>query len=225
MRAGMIGHKPTGLLVLLLFMLYAGLAAAQPARTMLVMGDSLSAAYGLSPEQGWVALMAKRLEEQKPGWRVVNASVSGETTGGGGARFAHALQEHTPAIVILELGANDALRGLPLDQARANLQTMIDAARASGAKVLLVGIEIPPNYGPDYTAALRAMYSSLAVSNAIAFLPFLLEPVAGDLGNFQPDGLHPVAAAQPAVHDHVWQALAPLLGPDPDEGSRHFSGE
>ncbi len=211
MRAETIGHKVAALFVMLCFMLCAGVATAQSTRSILVMGDSLSAAYGLPMEQGWVALIGARLALEHPAWRVVNASVSGETTGGGAARFPRALEEHAPAIVILELGANDALRGLPLEQAQANLQAMIEAARATHAKVLLIGIEIPPNYGPDYTAALQSMYRQLARDNDIAFLPFLLEPIAADLANFQADGLHPVAAAQPAVRDHVWQALAPLL--------------
>ena len=186
-------------------------ATAQAPRTVLVMGDSLSAAYGLSPEQGWVALLAKRLEEQKPGWRVVNASVSGETTGGGVARFPRALEEHAPDIVILELGANDALRGLPLEPAQANLQRMIDAAKAANAKVLLTGIEIPPNYGPDYADAFRTMFATLASDNGTAFLPFLLEPIAADLSQFQADTIHPTADAQPKVLDHVWPVLGTLL--------------
>lgn len=196
--------------VVMLAWLWPALVLAAP-RTVLVMGDSLSAAYGLPVEQGWVALLARKLVDEERPWRVVNASVSGETTGGAAARFPAALTEHAPAIVLLELGANDALRGLPLAQARTNLQAMIDQAHATGAKVLLIGIEIPPNYGPDYTAALREMYAALAADNAIALLPFLLEPIAADLGNFQPDGLHPVATAQPAVRDHVWRALVPLL--------------
>ena len=196
--------------LLMLAWLWPALVLAAP-RTVLVMGDSLSAAYGLPVEQGWVALLARKLVDEERPWRVVNASVSGETTGGAAARFPAALTGHAPAIVLLELGANDALRGLPLAQARTNLQTMIDQSRAAGAKVLLIGIEIPPNYGPDYTAALREMYAALAADNAIALLPFLLEPIAADLANFQPDGLHPVAAAQPAVRDHVWRALVPLL--------------
>ena len=196
--------------LLMLAWLWPALVLAAP-RTALVMGDSLSAAYGLPVEQGWVALLARKLVDEERPWRVVNASISGETTGGAAARFPAALAEHAPAIVLLELGANDALRGLPLAQAQANLQTMIDQAHAAGAKVLLIGIEIPPNYGPDYTAALREMYAALAADNDIALLPFLLEPIAADLANFQPDGLHPVAAAQPAVRDHVWRALVPLL--------------
>lgn len=212
MRAVFTANKGRLAWIGLLGWLWFGLAlAATPTRTVLVMGDSLSAAYGLPVEQGWVALLGERLAQQSPPWRVINASVSGETTGGGAARFAAALDEHKPAVVVLELGANDALRGLPLEQAQTHLQTMIDQARAGGAKVLLVGIEIPPNYGPDYTAALQAMYRKLAADKALAFLPFLLEPIAADLANFQPDGLHPIAAAQPAVRDHVWTALAPLL--------------
>lgn len=185
--------------------------AAEPSRTVLVMGDSLAAAYGLSPEQGWVALLGKRMAESHPDWRVVNASVSGETTGGGAVRFPRALEEHAPDVVILELGANDALRGLPLAPAQANLQRMIDAAKTARAKVLLVGIEIPPNYGPDYADAFRAMFTTLAKENDIAFLPFLLEPIATDLSNFLPDTIHPTAQAQPKVLDHVWPALVPLL--------------
>jgi acyl-CoA thioesterase-1 len=180
-------------------------------RTVLVFGDSLSAAYNLRVEQGWVALLARRLETGKPGWRVVNASVSGETTAGGKARIARALAEHAPSVVVLELGANDALRGLDLNQAQANLQAMIDASQAANAKVLLVGVEMPPNYGPDYADAFRAMFVTLAESNGIALLPFLLEPIATDLSWFQPDTIHPTAAAQPKVMEHVWPALLPLL--------------
>lgn len=198
-------------LVMLGFIASVQASATEPTRTLLVMGDSLSAAYGLSPEQGWVALLGKRLAESHPDWRVVNASVSGETTGGGAARFPRALDEHAPDVVILELGANDALRGLPLGPAQANLQRMIDAAKAADAKVLLVGIEIPPNYGPEYADAFRAMFATLADSNDTAFLPFLLEPIAADLSNFLPDTIHPTAAAQPKVLDHVWPALVPLL--------------
>lgn len=211
MRAIASRYKAWLAIAALWLLLCATLAVAAPVRTVLVMGDSLAAAYGLSAEQGWVALLGRKLESNGLNWRVVNASVSGETTGGGAGRFAHALQTHQPAVVILELGANDALRGLPLAQAKANLQRMIDMAETAGAKVLLVGIEIPPNYGPDYTAALRAMYRALVADNELAFLPFLLEPIADDLANFQADGLHPVAEAQPKVLDHVWTALEPLL--------------
>ncbi|MEZ5543967.1 MAG: arylesterase [Lysobacteraceae bacterium] len=195
-----------------LLVLFTSHTPAQVApRTVLVFGDSLSAAYNLSVEQGWVALLGKKLEAEKPGWRVVNASVSGETTAGGKARIARAIAEHSPAVVVLELGANDALRGLPLDQAQANLQAIIDAARAANARVLLVGVEMPPNYGPDYADAFRAMFAALAKQNETALLPFLLEPIATDLSWFQPDTIHPTAAAQPKVMEHVWPALESLL--------------
>jgi len=204
------GRKAWLTLALLLLSALA-LAHAAPPRTVLVMGDSLSAAYGLRVDQGWVALMGQRLAQTHPGWRVVNASVSGETTGGGRNRLPRALEEHAPAVVILELGANDALRGLPPEQAHANLDAMIQAAADAGARVLLVGTEVPPNYGPDYAAAFRTLYAQLAAARGTAFLPFLLEPIATDLGQFQADGLHPTAQAQPRVLDHLWPALEPLL--------------
>jgi acyl-CoA thioesterase-1 len=180
-------------------------------RRLLVMGDSLSAAYGLAAEQGWVHLLGERLAQSHPAWRVVNASVSGETTAGGAARIDAALERHDPHLVVIELGANDALRGLPIEQADANLSRMIEAAKASGAEVLLIGIRIPPNYGPDYAEALRAMYERLAQRHDSALLPFLLEPIALEREAFLPDNLHPTAAAQPRVLDHVWTAIEPLL--------------
>lgn len=191
----------------------AGMSAAQAAgRTLLVMGDSLSAGYGLaSPEQGWVARLDARLKARDPDWRVVNASVSGETTGGGAARLPRALKEHAPSVVIVELGANDALRGLPLTQAETHLRAMVEAARASGARVLLVGMEIPPNYGPDYADAFRTMFATVARDTSVALLPFLLAPIATDLSQFQADGVHPTAQAQPVLLDHLWPALEPLL--------------
>jgi acyl-CoA thioesterase I len=180
-------------------------------RTLLVMGDSLSAAYGLAAEQGWVHLLAGQLARERPEWRVVNASISGETTAGGAARIDAALKQHAPSVVLIQLGANDALRGLPLDLAQANLARMITAAKRQGAQVLLVGIRIPPNYGPDYAEALRSMYVDLAKQHDVALLPFLLEPIAAERGAFQPDNLHPTAAAQPRLLAHVWAALQPLL--------------
>ncbi|WP_425605466.1 arylesterase [Pseudoxanthomonas putridarboris] len=186
-------------------------APAQATRTILVMGDSLSAAYGLSPAQGWVALTADRIGSSKPGWRVVNASVSGETTAGGAARIAAELQRHRPAVVVIELGANDGLRGLPLAQTRANLEKMIQAAQANKAKVLLIGMRMPPNYGPEYTQGFEQNYTALASQYKTALLPFLLEPIALDRDAYQADNLHPVASAQPRLRDHVWKALEPLL--------------
>ena len=180
-------------------------------RTVLVMGDSLSAAYGLSATQGWVALTAERIEKEKPGWRVVNASISGETTAGGAARIVDAVVRHRPSVVVIELGANDALRGLPLRETRRNLARMIGAAQGIGAEVLLVGMRIPPNYGPDYTREFERGYRQLSERFDAALLPFLLQPIAADRGNFQADNMHPVAAAQPKLRDHVWPALLPLM--------------
>jgi acyl-CoA thioesterase-1 len=188
----------------------AGAAAAGP-RVLLVMGDSLSAAYGIAAADGWVALLARRLEERTPGWTVVNASISGETTAGGASRIDGELATHRPALVLIELGANDALRGLPAEAARANLSRMISAAKAAGARVLLVGTEIPPNYGPEYAAQFRALYQGLAEEHDVPLLPFLLEPIAREREAFQDDNLHPVAAVQPRLLDHVWGALEPLL--------------
>lgn len=205
----------------LLLGLSLGAAVAQPAaraatapaaaRTVLVMGDSLSAAYGLSAAQGWVALTADRIGKTRPGWRVVNASVSGETTAGGAARIDGELKRSKPAVVVIELGANDGLRGLPLAQSRANLDRMIRASKATGAKVLLIGMRMPPNLGREYTKGFEDNFSALAKQHGIAFLPFLLEPIALDRSAFQSDNLHPVASAQPKLRDHVWTQLSPLL--------------
>ena len=185
----------------------------QPAtpQTVLVMGDSLSAAHGLTAEHGWVALTADRIAQQKPDWRVVNASISGETTSGGSARIVNEVLRVKPAVVVIELGANDALRGLPLREMRHNLARMIGASQYVGAKVLLVGMRIPPNYGPDYANGFEQVYRDLAKQFDTALLPFLLAPIATDRNAFQGDNLHPVAAAQPALRDHVWTKLAPLL--------------
>ncbi|HZF99075.1 MAG TPA: arylesterase [Pseudoxanthomonas sp.] len=186
-------------------------AAAPATRSVLVMGDSLSAAYGLATSQGWVALMAERIKDRHARWKVVNASISGETTAGGASRIASELKRHAPSIVVIELGANDGLRGLPLAQTRANLERMIKTSKAAGAKVLLIGMRIPPNYGREYTQGFERNFSDLAKQHAVAFLPFLLEPVALERASFQPDNLHPTAAVQPAIRDHVWSALAPML--------------
>ena len=189
----------------------AASAPAKGARTVLVMGDSLSAAYGLAPAQGWVSLTGERIGKTKPGWRIVNASISGETTAGGAARIAAELQRHRPAVVVVALGANDGLRGLPLAQTRANLEKMIRAAQAAKAKVLLVGMRMPPNYGPEYTRGFEQNYRALAGQYKTALLPFLLEPIALDRNAYQADNLHPVASVQPKLRDHVWKALEPLL--------------
>ena len=186
-------------------------ATAAPQRAVLVMGDSLSAAYGLSAAQGWVSLTAQKIAKEKPGWRVVNASISGETSAGGAARIGAELKRQKPSVVVIELGANDGLRGLPLSQTRANLARMIAAAKAANAKVLLIGMRLPPNYGPDYTRQFEQLFRDLSRQQKTAYLPFLLQPIAMDDSAFQADRLHPVASAQPKLRDHVWPALAPLL--------------
>jgi acyl-CoA thioesterase-1 len=185
--------------------------AASGERTLLVFGDSLSAAYGLRADQGWVAQLQKRLGTQGYGYRVVNASVSGETTSGGRSRLQRALALHKPALVILELGANDGLRGLPVKDAEANLAAMINAIRTAKSRLLLVGIMMPPNYGAQYATGFAAMYKRLATRHKTALVPFLLEGIALDSRLMQPDGLHPNALGQPRVLENVWPALKPLL--------------
>jgi acyl-CoA thioesterase-1 len=180
---------------------------------LLVYGDSLSAAYGLRADQGWVAQLQKRLEQQGYGYRVVNASVSGETTAGGRARLARALDAHQPQLVILQLGANDGLRGLPVKDARANLATMIQEIQKRQAKVLLAGIVMPPNYGPRYADSFAAMYPDLAREFDVALIPFLLQGVALEQRYMQADGMHPNAAGQPVLLETVWKQLKPLLEP------------
>lgn len=189
----------------------AGAGGATPTRTVLVMGDSLSAGYGMAASQGWVALTANRIAQQKPGWKVVNASISGETSAGGATRIAAELKRTRPAVVVIALGANDGLRGLPLEQTRGNLDRMIRAAEGAKARVLLVGMRMPPNLGKAYTEGFSANYAALAKTHGVALLPFLLEPIALDRNAYQADNLHPTAAAQPKLRDHVWKALAPLI--------------
>lgn len=203
------------LLAVLAAMLAMQAAVAAPAapaqRTVLVFGDSLSAGYGMAAKQGWVALLGERLAARKPGWRVVNASVSGETTAGGASRIGKVLERTRPDVVVIELGANDGLRGLPLLQTRRNLEKMVQAAGAGGAEVLLVGMRMPPNLGRAYTEGFEANFRKVAKDEGVALLPFLLEPIAADPRAFQADDLHPTAAVQPKLLDHVWKALEPLL--------------
>jgi acyl-CoA thioesterase-1 len=196
-------------------LLIAPLSALAAGRSILVLGDSLSAAYGLEAKQGWVALLPQRLSSQGYGYEVVNASVSGETSDGGLARLPRALQLHHPAVVILELGANDGLRGLPITQTRANLGKMIELVQGAGAQVLLVGIQIPPNYGAKYAGAFADIFPQLARDRHAALVPFLLENVALVPGLMQEDGLHPTAQAEPRVLDTVWKSLQPLLAKKP----------
>jgi acyl-CoA thioesterase I len=187
-------------------------------RVILVFGDSLSAAYGLRPEQGWVALLAQRLDSQGYGYQVVDASVSGETTEGGLTRLPRALRLHRPAVVILELGANDGLRALPVATTRDNLARMVQLSRAAGARVLLVGIRLPPNYGPRYGLDFAAVFPALANQYHLPLVPFLLEGVALDATRMQEDGLHPNARGEPQVLDTVWPYLRPLLEKNAREG-------
>ena len=198
-------------LLLIAALALAAQAFAAPARTVLVMGDSLSAAYGLSVEQGWVALLAKRLSETRPGWRVVNASVSGETTGGGRARFAHALEEHAPAIVILELGANDALRGIDPKEPGANLDKMLSALKSQDIPVLLTGMKAPNNWGDDYAKAFDAIYTDLATKYGVPLYPFFLDGVALDPTFSQPDGLHPTASGIAEIVKHIMPDVETLV--------------
>lgn len=178
---------------------------------ILVLGDSVSAGYGLESQQGWVNLLQAKLRTQGYGYRVINASVSGETTTGGLARLPRALELHRPKIVIIELGGNDGLRGLPLATSRGNLQKMIELSRAAGAQVLLLGMKIPPNYGPRYAEGFEQVFRELATGYRLAFEPFFLEQIALEPGMMQDDGLHPTAKAQPIMLDTVWPVLQPLL--------------
>lgn len=179
--------------------------------TILVLGDSLSAGYGMRTEEGWVALLQARLKTQGYGYRLVNASVSGETTSGGLARLPRALELHRPAIVLIELGANDGLRGLPLETTERNLARMAELSRQARALVVLIGMRLPPNYGPRYTQEFHALFGAIAVRHNLALVPFLLQDVALHDELMQADGLHPNAKAQPAMLDAVWPALRPLL--------------
>jgi acyl-CoA thioesterase-1 len=185
--------------------------AATPKKTVLVLGDSLSAAHNIPVEAGWVHLLDTRLGKMVPEWRAVNASISGETSLSGRNRLPALLQKYRPDVLVIELGANDGLRGLPLTALRDNLDAMITMAQKSRARVLLVGIELPVNYGSRYRDGLRAVYADLAASRKLALVPFLLKGVAMDPALMQNDGLHPVAAAEPTVLETVWQGLQPLL--------------
>jgi acyl-CoA thioesterase-1 len=180
-------------------------------KTILVYGDSLSAAYGIAEKRGWVALLGERLKRERLDYSVVNASISGETTSGGLSRMPKALAQYRPAVLVLELGANDGLRGLPVPEMKKNLAAMIQQAQKAGARVLLVGIRMPPNYGPDYTREFEATFAELAKRHKTALVPFLFEGMGEDFAKFQPDRIHPTEAAQPILLENVWKGLRPLL--------------
>lgn len=180
-------------------------------RTVLVLGDSISAAYGIQREQGWVMHLEARLAARDPAWKVVNASISGETTGGGLARLPGALATHAPEVIVIELGGNDGLRGYPIAKIRENLESLVRLASESGGKVLLVGMQIPPNYGPRYAQGFAGLFHDVAQSHAIPLVPSFLERVALAPGLMQDDGIHPTADAQPLLLETLWPHLEPLL--------------
>jgi acyl-CoA thioesterase I len=198
------------LVLVFVWVLPAG-AEGATSRTVVVLGDSLSAGYGLEIQKGWVALLSQRLASEGYGYKVVNASVSGETTQGGLARLPRVLELHKPDIVIIELGGNDGLRGLPLATSRENLRRSIELARSAKARVLLVGMMIPPNYGERYAREFREMFTTLASGYSLALVPFLLDRVALEPGLMQPDGIHANAQGQPQMLENVWPKLKPLL--------------
>ncbi len=189
-------------------------AAAHPRHTLLVVGDSLSAEYGLARGSGWVALLEQRIAAQRLSVRVVNASISGDTTAGGRSRLPALLQQHRPTRVLIELGGNDALRGLPLQTTRENLTAMVQASLAAGAKPLLVGMQVPPNYGRQYASDFASLFGVVARDTKVPLVPFLLAGVADGPhaeSLFQPDRIHPNAKAQPKMLDNVWPVLQPML--------------
>ena len=188
----------------------------------MVFGDSVSAAYGIAQSRGWAALLEERLKREQPDYIVVNASVSGDTSGGGLARIGPALEKHKPAVVIVELGGNDGLRGLPVVEMKKNLGAIIERSQKAGARVVVVGMQLPPNYGPDYTQAFEASFGELAKRYQTALVPFLMEGFAQKPELFQADQIHPTAAAQPLMEERVWKALRPLLG---DANARRAAGK
>lgn len=212
--------------LLLIFVFNAAIASSGLAATsatpptILVYGDSLSAAYGIPREQGWVALLQQRLESQGLPYRVANASISGETTSGGLSRMATTLKQYRPDIVLIELGANDGLRGLPLADMQRNLAAMIEAGQTAKARVVLLGMKIPPNYGPRYTQGFSESYPMLAQLYHLPLVTFFLEGVAGKPELVLDDGLHPTAAAQPMILDTIWEVLQPELARKPVKSSK-----
>ena len=200
--------------MLRVFLLCLGLSllsASARADTLLVYGDSLSAGYGVPREQSWASLLARRMQEKRLDYKVVNASLTGETTTGGAARIADVLRTHTPSIVIVELGANDGLRGQRLDAMQRNLEAIIETCRQARARVLLIGMRLPPNYGMAYTEKFQRTFVDVARRQKVPLVPFLLDGFAENRALFQPDGVHPTMEAQPLMLDTVWSALQPML--------------
>jgi acyl-CoA thioesterase-1 len=195
-------------ILLLLFLVLPNLAEA---RIILIVGDSLSAAYGIPVEQGWVSLLQERLDSRDYSCRIINASISGDTTANARARLSQALASHEPAVVLLELGGNDGLRGLSLTEMKSNLGAMIASVQETGAQLLLVGVQLPPNYGPRYTERFQSVYRELAVEHDLALLPSLVDGIGTEQKLMQQDGIHPNASAQPLIRGRVWEALLPLL--------------
>jgi acyl-CoA thioesterase-1 len=187
-------------------------AAAQPKPAIVVLGDSLSAEYGLPRDTGWVNLLRDKLAKERFDYSVANSSISGDTTSGGRARLTAVLSRLKPAVVIVELGANDALRGVPLATTETNLRSIVDASQAAHAKVLLIGMYVPPNYGPDYTQKFHAVYERIAKDKNVPLVPFLLAGIADRPAMFQADQIHPTVQAQPLLLENVWPTLKPLLG-------------
>ena len=202
---------------MLVALVLATSASAEPPPTVLVISDSLSAAYGMDIEQGWVHLLSEKLSDQSPRATVVNASISGDTTGGGAQRLPSLLEQHEPSVVIIELGGNDGLRAYPITQMRANLATMTQASLEQGAKVLLLAAEAPPNLGRRYTTLFRESYSQLANDENVIALPFIVESIFLSSDLMQSDRTHPNATAQPLLLDVVWPTLTSLLGSPENE--------
>jgi acyl-CoA thioesterase-1 len=212
MRSRFFGFLTQLLITWVTFILIALVAiTAQAAQNIVIFGDSLSAAYGIQPNKGWVALLESKLKQQKSEYKVINASISGETTSGGLTRFDQMLKTHQPEIVVIELGANDGLRGLSLNEMQSNLNSMIAKAKAKNATVMLLGIKIPPNYGIQYTQKFSAIYATLAQKYNLNLVPFFLDGVAGNRKLIQDDGLHPNAVAQAKLLENIWPKLEELL--------------
>jgi len=196
---------------LLLFLLLGFFSTAAQGANLLILGDSLSAAYGLSRHEGWATLLQERLKQKKFDYSVVNASISGETTSGGAIRISEALDRVKPAVVIIALGGNDGLRGLPASQMKFNLSRMVEAAQRRGARVLLVGVRVPPNYGARYAREFEAAFVEVAARHRVPLVPYILKGIGERRELMQEDNIHPTAAAQPGMLDNIWPRLEPLL--------------